>query len=201
MYIDFTSPWCEYPANSWQYFNITPQDCRRRKGPRSWAELDILLPEVKEAFPFCRFNVHLHVPNFFYLYDLFSAVSYTRYASKTAVPFTIFFAQMKKWRSLSGSVIRKTLRPPPTFKKFLPCGGIENTVTTKPGNFTPTLTYRSRTRPAYIAESLTNRGSLSASNRLPPSTASYNASISVFIPFPVGGHLEAHKVVHRCLKT
>lgn len=83
MYIDlydFTSPWCEYPANSWQYFNITPQDCRRRKGPRSWAELDILLPEVKEAFPFCRFNVHLHVPNFFYLDDLFSAVSYTRYA-------------------------------------------------------------------------------------------------------------------------
>ena len=83
MYInlcDWNFPWGDHPAYNWQYFNITPQDCRRRKGPRSWAELDILLPEVKEAFPFCRFNVHLHVPNFFYLDDLFSAVAYTRYA-------------------------------------------------------------------------------------------------------------------------
>ena len=120
---------------------------------------------------------------------------------KTAVPFTMFFAQMKKWRSLSGSVIRKTLRPPPTFKKFLPCGGTKNTVTTELGNFTPTLTYRSRTRPACIAESLINHGHPYTSNQLPPSTAPHNASVSVFIPFPVGGHLEARKVVHRCLKT
>ena len=81
MYIDlydFNSPWCEYREKTWRYFNITPQDCRRRKGPRSWTELDILLSEVKEAFPYCRFNVHLHVPNFFYWDDLFSAVAYTR---------------------------------------------------------------------------------------------------------------------------
>ena len=104
---------------------------------------------------------------------------------KTAVPFTMFFAQMKKWRSLSGSVIRKTFRPPPTFKKFLPCGGTKNTVTTELGNFTPTLTYRSRTRPACIAESLINHGHPYTSNQLPPSTASYNASVSVFSHFPV----------------
>lgn len=83
MYIDlydWQAPECGYLRTEWKYFNVTPQDCRRRKGSQHWTELDILLPEVKEAFPYCRFNVHLHVPNFFYWDDLFSAVVYTRYA-------------------------------------------------------------------------------------------------------------------------
>ena len=83
MYIDlydFTSPWCEYPEKSWQYFNITPQDCRRRKGSRHWTDLDILLPEIKEEMFFSRSNIHLHLPDFGYWDELFTAVTYTRYA-------------------------------------------------------------------------------------------------------------------------
>ena len=80
MYInlgDWNFPCCTCP-DDWQYFNITPQDCRRRKG--DWEELDILLPEVKEALFYCCFNIHLHVPNLFCLDSLFAAVTYTRYA-------------------------------------------------------------------------------------------------------------------------
>ena len=83
MYIDLkdlTSPWLGYSENSWRHFNITPQDCRRRKSSRHWTDLDILLPEIKEEMFFSRSNIHLHLPDFGYWDELFTAVTYTRYA-------------------------------------------------------------------------------------------------------------------------
>lgn len=83
MYIDlydWQAPECGYTHTTWKQFNITPQDCRRRKGSQHWTELDILLPEVKKELFFCRFNVHLHVPNVYYRDDLFPFITYTRYA-------------------------------------------------------------------------------------------------------------------------
>ena len=83
MYIDlkdFNSPWGGYQESGWKYFNITPQDCRRRKDSRHWTDLDILLPEVKEEMFFSRSNIHLHLSDFDYWDELFTAVTYTRYA-------------------------------------------------------------------------------------------------------------------------
>ena len=83
MYIDLydtQAPECGYLRTEWKYFNVTPQNCRRRKGSQHWTELDILLPEVKKELCFCRFNVHLHVPNVSYRDDLFPFITYTRYA-------------------------------------------------------------------------------------------------------------------------
>ena len=85
MYIDL------YDSNSyegqfgkpgqWKYFNITPQNCRRRKGAGGWNELSITLPEVRVAFPNCppRFNICLTVPQPDISCDCFSAVTYIRY--------------------------------------------------------------------------------------------------------------------------
>lgn len=85
MYIDL------YDSNSyegqfgepgqWKYFNVTPQDCRRRKGAGAWNELSITLPEVRAAFPNCppRFNICLSVPQPDISCDCFSAVTYIRY--------------------------------------------------------------------------------------------------------------------------